>query len=304
MNKLALTIFMIVALSLTACDSKPLKSDGIKLNNAIQVIDFNGNTVTLKTPAERIIALAPHVVENIYSAGAGDKLIGVVQHSDFPEQAKSLPIVGGYEKTNHEKIVELNPDLIIAWESGNSHASLARLRELGYTIYIDQPDTLVDVAKSVKDIGLLTGNNAIADQVAKDYLARLAALRSKYQNAAKVSAFYQVWNQPLQTINGKHIISDAIETCGGTNVYADEFAVAPVINIESILERDPQAIIASGMAQERPDWLDDWLKWPSLSAVQKDNLFFVNPDHIQRHTLRILLGIESICAQFDTVRSK
>jgi len=306
-NNINHIILLAISLLITACDSDSQRGAQTSLdseNSAIQVIDFNGNTVSLAAPAERVIALAPHVVENIFSAGAGDKLIGVVQYSDFPEQAKSLPIVGGYEKTNHEKIVELDPDLIIAWESGNSHASLTRLTELGYTVYVDQPDTLADVAKSIKDIGILTGRTAVARPAAENYLAQLAKFKFKYKNAPKVSAFYQVWNQPLQTINGKHIISDAIETCGGMNVYADEFAVAPVINVESILERDPQAIIASGMSDSRPDWLNDWRKWPSLTAVQKDNLFFVDPDHIQRHTTRILLGIESICAQLDLARNK
>ena len=91
---------------------------------------------------------------------------------------------------------------------------------------------------------------------------------------------------------------------GGENIYADEIAVAPVINIESVLERDPEVIIASGIGNNSPEWLDDWKEWPSMTAVAHDNLLFVNPDHIQRHTVRLALGLESLCAQMDAARER
>lgn len=307
MKKHNLALLLLLGIFISACDSnleQSVESNKSNVAASVQVTDFSGNIISLQSPAERIVALAPHIVENIYSAGAGAKLIGVMQYSDFPEQAKKLPIIGSFQKINYEKIIELNPDLIMVWESGNSHASTQRLMELGYKVYIDQPHNLADVAKSVEDIGLLTGNAAYANKIAKDYLEQVAKVKAEYRNAPKVTAFYQVWNQPLQTINGKHIISDAIETCGGVNIYANEFAVAPVINIESILERDPQVIIASGVSESRPEWLDEWLKWPSLEAVKRGNLFFVNPNHVQRHTLRLLSGIESICEQLDVAREQ
>ena len=296
---------IILLILLAACDNDlPANDQKSEKSVPLQVKDFSDETITLTKPAERIIALAPHIVENVFTAGAGDKLVGVVQYSNYPEQANSLPIVGGYEKTNLERVLALNPDLIIGWQSGNSHGSLNRLKELGFSVYIDQPDSLKDVAKSISDIGILSGTSAVARPAAQNYLRSLEEIQMAYQDKIKISSFYQVWNSPLQTISGGHIISGAIEICGGVNVYANEFAVAPIINIESLLERDPMAIIASGMSSARPDWLDDWLEWPSLRAVQAGNLFYVNPDHIQRHTIRLMSGIESICAQLDTAREK
>ncbi len=273
-------------------------------SNSVQVTDFKGSKLTLKQPAKRVIALAPHIVENVYTAGAGDQLVGVVTYSDYPEAALSLPIVGGYAKINLERILELKPDLIIAWESGNSDAGVARIQELGFPVYIDQPDKLEDVAKSIRDIGVLTGTSSIAEPAAVKYIEQVEHVRRKQLSLQPVSTFYQVWNQPLRTINGKHIISDAIELCGGANIYADESVIAPTINIESILERDPEVILASGMSDARPEWLDEWKDWPSLSAVEDGNLYFVNPDHIQRHTVRILKGIEVICDQLQQARDK
>lgn len=300
MKIITLTCLLI---ALTACapdDNAPALNE----NSPIRVTDFTGTTLVLEKPAQRIVALAPHIVENVFSAGAGEQLVGVVAYSDFPEQAKTLPLVGGYSKTNLEKILELDPDLIIAWQSGNSDATVARIKELGYPVYVDQPDSLSDLSKSIRDIGTLTGHAEHANAVMEQYLGQLESIKARHTDKPKISTFYQVWNQPLRTITGKHIISDAIRICGGTNIYADEKTVSPIINIESLLERDPQVIIASGMSDARPDWLDDWKKWPSLQSVKNNNLFFVNPDHIQRHTIRILLGIDSICTQLDAARAK
>lgn len=298
-----LTISLIFA-GILGCSDKASDNISVDTSTTREVVDFMGRTVRLQQPAQRVVALAPHIVENIFSAGAGEQLVGVVEWSNYPEQAKSIGIVGGYEKINHEKILELNPDLIIAWESGNSRSSVDRLAELGFNIYIDQPDSLKDVARSIKDIGLLTGNEATAELAAASYLSSLDIFEKKYASAEKVSTFYQVWNSPLQSINGKHIISDAIEICGGVNIYANEFAVAPVINIESVLERNPDAIIASGMSDARPEWLNDWTQWSSLTAVKNGNLFFVNPDHLQRHTVRLLLGLQETCRQLDLARAR
>ena len=273
-------------------------------DNAINITDFTGARVSLNKPAQRIIALAPNIVENVYSAGAGKQLVGVVSYSDFPEQASSLPLVGGYANINFEKILELKPDLIIAWGAGNSDASVARIKALGYPVYVDQAESLSDLSKSIRDIGTLTGHAEHANAAMDEYLSRLKSIQEKHASKPKVRVFYQVWNKPLRTITGRHIISDAIRVCGGLNVYANEKTVSPIINIESLLERDPQAIIASGVSDNRPEWLDEWQQWPNLQAVKNKNVFFVNPDHIQRHTTRILLGIDAVCAHLDDVRAK
>ena len=296
-------LFLVVCVTfLSACGSNEEKQE--EAGNPVSVVDFTGKTVSLSKPAKRIVALAPHLVENAYSAGAGHLLVGAVKFSDFPEAAKKLPIVGGYQKTNHESIVELKPDLVLAWESGNSHSSVELLRDLGLNIYVNQANTLVDVAKSIRDIGALAGTEEVAEKTASSYLTIIENVRNKYKDSELVTSFYQVWNSPLQTISGNHIISNAIELCGGKNIYADELAIAPIVNMESVVTRNPEAIIASGMSAARPEWLDQWKDWNSLTAVKKNNLFFVNPDHIQRHTVRLLDGINRICTQLELARAR
>lgn len=270
----------------------------------VTVTDYQGREVTLTQPAQRIVALAPHIVENVYSAGAGDALVAAVNYSDYPPEAKALPHLGSYRAISHEAVLALRPDLVVLWGSGNGETLQRQLERLGLVVYVDEPRTLEDVARSIEDIGILAGTSAQAEKETQAYLERLGSLRGHYAEQDPVSVMYQVWNQPLQTLNGEHLVSDVIRLCGGRNVYADAQPIAPKINLESVLERDPQAIVASGMGDERPEWLEEWKQWPKLAAVERDNLFFVPPDIIQRHTARILDGAELFCRHIDRARQR
>lgn len=270
----------------------------------VVVQDFLGREVRLATPAKRIVALAPHIVENVYSAGAGEQLVGVVAYSNYPEQALALPQVGGYRSFSLEALLALEPDLVLMWASGNGAATLSQIEALGLPVYVDELSKLEDIAKSLVDIGRLSGHADTATAEANAFLQRLARLSSQYRQQQPVSMLYQVWNEPLQTLNGDHIINDVIELCGGRNVFADALALAPKIGLESVFERDPQAIVASGMDEARPEWLDEWLQWPRLQAVSGNNLYFVPPDLLQRHTVRLLDGAEILCQSLAQARAK
>ncbi len=269
----------------------------------IMVRDFLNRQVSLAEPARRVVALAPHIVENVFSAGAGQALVGVVSFSNFPAEAQQLPVVGSYKAFSLETILSLRPDLIIMWASGNGLKALSKLESLGVPVYVDEPATLDDVARSIGDIGRLTGTEKTALRQAERFHSELAALRARYELQTPVELFYQIWHEPLQTINGAHIINDVIELCGGQNVFADALVLAPKVNIESVLQRDPQVIIASGMSKARPEWLDQWHRWPTLRAVRDGHLFFVPPDLLQRHTLRLLQGAQRLCGQLASVRN-
>ncbi len=271
---------------------------------AVEVTDYLKRVVRLEQPAQRIVALAPHIVENAYSAGAGDRLVAAVDYSDYPPAALELPQLGSHNAVSLEQILALKPDLVLVWGSGNGETMLRQLERLGLNVYVDEPRNLEDVARSVQAIGVLAGTSETAEQAAEGYLAALKQLGERYQQAEPVTVLYQIWNQPLQTLNGDHLVSDVIRLCGGHNVYADALPLAPKINMESVLARDPQAIVASGMGEGRPDWLDEWKQWPGLAAVRHDNLFFVPPDIIQRHTLRIAQGAELFCEHIDTARRR
>lgn len=270
----------------------------------ITVRDFAGRDVTLEKPARRIVALAPDIVETLFSAGAGDYLVGAVTYSNYPEHAKALPEVGSYNAFSLERILALHPDLVVMWGSGNGMQTLSKLEALGLPVYVSELRKLSDVPESIRRLGQLAGTADVAETEARRIEGELESLRNRYSNRPALGVFYQIWNDPLQTVNGDHLISEVIALCGGRNVFGDASALAPRISIESVLLRNPDAIVASGMGEARPEWLDQWRAYPSLRAVTNNALFFVDPNHLQRPTARVLLGARRLCEQLDQLRGQ
>ena len=266
--------------------------------------DDTGREIRLKAPAKRIITLAPHATELLYAAGAGDRLIGTVDYSDFPPAAKKIPRVGSYDRFDLEAISALKPDLIIAWETGNPAAQVEKLKALGLTVYVTQPNRMEDVAGQLEQLGRLAGTEATANAAAAQFRQRLETLRRSNAGKPKIRVFYQIWVTPLMTVGGPQIITSAIQLCGGENVFGNLAQMAPVVSVEGVLAADPEAIVATGMGDARPDWLNDWNKWPRMTAVKRGNLFHIHPDLMQRHTPRILDGAEKLCADLDVARSR
>lgn len=270
----------------------------------IVVRDGVGTTVRLKAPATRIVALAPHIVEMLYAAGAGGHLVGAVDYSDHPPPARRLARVGGYSRIDLEAVVALRPDLVIAWESGNDMSQVDKLRALGLAVYVSQPNALPDIAEQIDRLGELAGTQASARAAAAAFRQRLAALRTAHAGKPVVRVFYQIWKAPLTTVGGPQIISDAISLCGGQNVFGHLRRMSPTVGVEAVLAADPEAIVATGMGDARPDWLHDWDRWTGMTAVRRGNLFHIDPDLMQRHTPRILDGTEKLCAALDVARSR
>jgi len=274
----------------------------IAATSTVSVVDDSGQTITLNKSAQRIVALAPHVVETLYTAGAGNKIVGAVDYSDYPNAAKSIPRVGGYSIINLEAIVALQPDLVIAWETGNSPAAIEKLRMLGIPVYLSQPNTLEDIGAEIKRFGVLAGTEPVANKAAEQYAQRLSTLRQRYQNRSTVRVFYQISEAPLMTIGGKQIITNALSTCGGKNVFDQLKPMASVITSEAVIAADPEAIVTSGMQKLNPTGLDFWKKWPALTATQRNNFFFIDPDLMNRNGPRMLAGTEDLCKALQTAR--
>jgi iron complex transport system substrate-binding protein len=267
----------------------------------ISVIDDDRRTVTLTQPAQRIISLAPSLTELLYAAGAGAQVIGVSEYSDFPPEASRLPVIGRYDLLNMEAIVALAPDLIVAWRSGNPRSAVQSLIELGLNVYVAEPTTIASIADHIERFATLAGTLPSGMAAAKDFREQLTRLSDTYQGRTSVSVFYQVWNEPLISVGGNELINDIIRLCGGSNIF-DDLGLAPKVSEEAVLLRNPQVIIASGMDAARPAWLDDWLRWPQLRAVANDDLYFVPPDLVQRHSLRVLSGTQQTCEHIEKAR--
>lgn len=268
----------------------------------ISVKDDIGLTVVLPAPATRIVTLSPSVVEVTYAAGAGDKIVATVEYSDYPASALKIPRVGGHSKIDLEAVIAAKPDLVIAWQSGNSPSAIEKIRQLGIPVYMSQPHKMTDIPDEIERIGILAGTTPVAKKAAQDFRKRYDALANKYRNRSPVTVFYQVWQNPLITIGGQQIMSDAISLCRGQNIFADLKPLAPRVSFESVIAANPEAIVTSGMAVQNAEMLDAWKKWPNLTATQRNNFFFVQSDLMNRSGPRILDGTQILCEALQTAR--
>jgi len=270
----------------------------------IRVLDDAGHTVVLESPARRIVSLAPNLTELLFAAGAGDAIVGTSEFSDYPAAALGIPRVGGGGGLDIEAIIALQPDLVVAWESGNPDGQLEQLRSLGMTLFLSEPRQLLDVPGTLVRLGQLTGREQVAQAAARAYQARYRELQHRYSGGPAVTVFYQVWRQPLMTVNGAHLISDVIRLCGGRNVFSDLPVLAPQIDIEAVLAADPAVIIVGTGGTSETAELRDWLRWPMLTAVAQGHLYGVQRELLVRHSPRILEGAEQLCGILEKVRSE
>lgn len=270
----------------------------------ICVSDDSDAQLCIPKAAQRIIALSPGATELVYAAGAGDKLVAAVSFSDYPESAQALPRVGSYNRFDQEAILALKPDLLIGWLSGNPREQLSQLQTLGMPIYLSELRTFEDVATSLERFGALAGTADTAKAAATEFRLGVNTLNARYSDAPPVGVFQQIWTKPLITVNNEHIISEAIRICGGINVFGELPSLTPRIDSEAVLAADPEAIIAGGMGEENHDWLTDWQRFSGLTAVRRNNLFFIPPSTIQRPTPRLLQGTALLCEHLETARGR
>ncbi len=253
---------------------------------------------------ERIISLAPHITELLFSVGAGNEVVGVMSFSNYPEAANSIPIIGSHDKLNYEQIISLQPTLAVGWQGGNSSDAMDRLRDLGIRVESYAPHTLEDVGESLRWIGEISGHKEEGEAAAQNYFNRLEALREMHLSHPGISVYYQIWHEPQLTVNGKHLITDVIQMCGGSNIFSDAIPLVPKVSMESILQRNPEVIVMAGVPGEQPERINRWQRWTALDAVQKDNLFEVHPDLLHRHSARILDGAEALCSALDIAKRR
>ncbi len=259
-------------------------------------------TLALAEPAQRIVTLAPHLTELVFTVGAGDRLVGVDAYSDYPPAATRIARVGDAFQVDYERLLALRPDLVLVWTTGMPEAVMSRIAQLGMRVERVSISRLADISAALLQIGELTGTGPQARRAARAFDEEVAALRSRNAGLAPVTVFYQISETPLYTVSGRHVISELIELCGGRNVFADLEQVAPPVGLEAVIERNPQLIVTADGAQGNP--LSLWHRWPDLAAVRLGNLHTVDADKVARSTTRIVQGAAQICAAIDSARSK
>lgn len=253
--------------------------------------------------AQRIITLAPHIVEMLFEVGAGEQIVGTTDHADYPEQAKSIPRIGNYSRLNIEQVLAFEPDLIVAWKSGNPSDDLARLDKLGLNIVYSQPDTLEDVAKELRYFGEITGHKTQGERAAQNFLTRLDKIKADYKGKVPVSVFFELWSRPLTTIAGGAWPQQLLNVCQTTNPFIDSATDYPQINVEQVVLKAPQIIIQpSSHGMKAPDKIN-WQQWPKIPAVKNNAFIHPNADKLHRMTSRALDELVVMCEKIDELRN-
>lgn len=271
---------------------------------AVSVVDDAGRRVTVQQPARRVISMAPHATELLFAAGGGRQVVGVMNYSDYPEAAKTLPLVGSNSVIDMERVLALKPDLIVVWHTGNTARQIAQIESLGVPVFHSEPRRLAQVADNVERLGRLLGTEPAAAKAAAALRARLAALEARYARRAPVTVFYQIWDQPLYTLNDAQIASDAIRVCGGRNVFGGLKVVAPEVGIEAVLAADPEAIMAGKRYDPANPGLRLWEPYKSMTAVKRGNLLTVDGELLTRPGPRAIDGAARLCEAFEAVRQR
>jgi iron complex transport system substrate-binding protein len=249
----------------------------------------------------RIVTLAPHLAELLFDIGAGETLVGVSSFTDYPEEALRLPVVSDAFITDRELLAVLQPNLLLAWESGTPVHVIDNLRAAGFRVEVIRTRSLADVADALEQLGGITNHLATARRLADEFRDGIARRRSNYATSQPVRIFFQVSMHPLYTINAGHYIGELISVCGGQNIFADLVDLAPMVGVEAVIERNPEALLAGDTGQA--DTFDEWQRWPHLAANLYGNHFLLPAAELGRPTPRLLQAADAICAALEVARA-
>ena len=259
----------------------------------ISVQDGTGQTVTIPHEIRKVVTLTPHAAELAYSAGAGSKLVGVTQESDYPEPVKSLPKIGSYVQINLESIIKLKPDLVIAWQDGGQAPLIQALRQAGIPVFMSHPLTPQDIATEIHALGELNGTPNIAKQNTAPFRLYLKTLAQSTKTPAINSVFLVGYN-PIYAISNNSFLGEMLQTCGANNVFGHIKQPAFTLNPEALLQQTLQVAFISGKSDLK-QWQDFYSK-----AAKPPKLYSINAD--LRPSLRIKSSLQQMCLIIDSER--
>ena len=255
------------------------------------------------TTPQRVVTLAPNLTELVYAAGAGERLVGTVDTSDYPPPARRIPRIGDVVRLDAEQLLALRPDLVVAWGDGQPAEQLALLARLRLPVLSLEQHSLADVSASLERLGGVFGTRNVATRAAEALRAQIEVLRRRYQGAAPLKVFYQVWGTPLYTLGGRHVATEMLRVCGAENVFADQAVSGFATDAESVYARDPDVLVLAGTASESREWLERWRSGAPLRAVLAGRFVTLDPDLVNRMGPRIGTGTEVLCAGLERLRA-
>jgi len=253
------------------------------------VVDDLGRLVAINGTPQRIVSLAPSNTEILFALGLGDKVVGVTDWCDYPPEALEREKVGGFYPPDIEKIIALEPDLILATDI-HRFEIIPTLEEQGFTVFALAPQTLDDVLESIQKVGKVTGEEEEATELVNEMQSKIEEIEELTQGLEeRPRVFYVTWHDPIWTIGRNTWIDDLIWIVGGNNTFSQYFESGAMVEIEWVLFCNPEVIIAS-------EWSFDWaMNETALNvtdARQSGSVYTCDDDLVQRPGPRLVEGLE------------
>jgi iron complex transport system substrate-binding protein len=269
---------------------------------AVTVQDDLGRSITLAHAPLRIVSLAPGATEMLFAAGAGEHVIATVEYSDDPPAARRVPRIGDAAAIDVERLIALHADIVVVWPKGGNPAQIAQVERMGLPVYREQVDAFNEFPGSLRRLGELAGTRAVAARAARDLEAQLAALTQRYGGGAPVTVLLEIWDRPIYTVGGRHLMSDALRICGARNIFGDLNDAAPVVDVEAVIARNPDMIIAAAPPQAASAWLDEWKPFGALRAVRTGRLIPFEDQRLSGLGPSALVATAALCELIDAKR--
>lgn len=261
----------------------------------IVLTDDAGHRVFLSHVPDRIISLAPGATEMLFAAGVADRVVATVEYSDEPPAAKQVPRIGDVTAVDIERLVAMHPDLVVVWPGGGNPAQIAKIAQLGIPVYRQQVNRLADLPVSLRRLATLASDRSVADRAARSLEESLSRLGREYGGGKHPTVLLEVWNRPIYTVGGTHLMSDALTLCGVRNVFADLKELGPVVSTEAVIARNPDIIVAAAPPGEGSSWLKEWKRFGSLNAVRSGRLISFEDQRLSRLGPSVVSATEGLC---------
>ena len=263
-------------------------------NFPMEFIDGIGNTITINAKPERIISLAPSHTEILYALGLGDKVVGVTQFCDYPEEVKNKPIIGDSFSINLEKIVSLEPDLVIEYWGMNDELK-KQLENAGIALVTFSPESISQIQDTIIKIGVATGTSEKAEEIVLSIKNKQIEITNKVKDAPPVKVFYEIeYSSALWTAGKGSFIDEIITLGGGQNVAADAVGAYAQYSVEALLEKDPQVYVTNtfNMGLQNYNDIKDRPGFNGITAVREGRIEILDGNILSRPSHRVVEALE------------
>lgn len=268
----------------------------------IVVTDQDGREVVFTEIPQKIVSLSPSNTEVIFALGLEDRLVGVTEYCNYPLEALEKEIVGGFSTPNIERIMELQPDLIIA---STIHAEeIPRMEELGMNVLVIESSTLIDLYTSMSLVAEVTGVTSNGEALIASIQQRIQAVEavvSQIPAEDRVLVYYEVYSDPLMSAGKQAFINEIISLSGGINIFGDIDESYPQISAEVVADRQPEVILYPdyhGTAETVIQAMVSRPGWESVPAVISGSVFAIADDSFARPGPRVVEAVEEAAKIF------